>query len=152
MQELYDIEKIKQLKARYFRALDTNDWPLFGDCLSEDCVANYSDGRLVREGRDAIVAFMSKHMTGPTLLSMHHGHTPEIEIVDDNHATGIWYLNDLVMDLKSNTQLSGAAIYHDEYVRKNDGWKISKTGYSRTFEYYQPIPKDLKIVKNMFVK
>jgi hypothetical protein len=46
---------------------------------------------------------------------MHHGHTPEIEIVDDNNATGIWYLNDLVIDLKSNTQLSGAAIYHDEY-------------------------------------
>ncbi len=150
MQELYDIEKIKQLKARYFRALDTNDWPLFGACLSHDCIANYSDGRLVREGREAIVEFMAKHMTGPTLLSMHHGHTPEIEIIDENNATGIWYLNDMVMDFKSNTQLTGAAIYSDEYVRIEGEWQISKTGYSRTFEYFQPISKDLKIVKNMF--
>lgn len=152
MQELYDIEKIKQLKARYFRALDTNDWTLFGDCLTDECVASYSDGRLVLNGREAIVGFMNKHMSGPTLLSMHHGHTPEIELTGDNAATGIWYLNDLVIDLKSNTQLFGAAIYSDEYIRDEDGWKISKTGYSRTFECYEPVSKDLKIVKNMFEK
>ena len=152
MQELYDIEKIKQLKARYFRALDTNDWTLFGDCLSEDCFANYSDGRLVLEGRDAIVGFMAKHMTGPNILSMHHGHTPEIELQDSDHASGIWYLQDMVMDLKSKTQMFGAAIYSDEYVRENGDWKISKTGYSRTFECYEPMPSELKVVKNMFVK
>lgn len=152
MQELYEIEKIKQLKARYFRALDTNDWSLFGDTLSESCSASYSDGRLVLDGRDAIVAFMSKHMSGATLLSMHHGHTPEISIIDDNAATGIWYLQDQVIDLKSMTQLSGAAIYTDEYVRENNEWKISKTGYSRTFEYYEPIPENRKIIKNMFEK
>lgn len=152
MQELYDIEEIKQLKARYFRALDTNDWALFGDCLSDDCHANYSDGRLVREGRDAIVAFMEKYMSAPTLLSMHHGHTPEITIVDNDHATGIWYLNDMVMDLERKNQMFGAAIYRDEYTRDGDDWKISKTGYNRTFEYLQPIPDDLKIIKNMFEK
>lgn len=150
MQELYDIEKIKQLKARYFRALDTNDWGLFGDCLSEDCIASYSDGRLIREGREAIVGFMDKHMSGPTLLSMHHGHTPEIDLVEADRATGIWYLNDTVIDLKSNTQLTGAAIYTDEYIRDGGDWKISKTGYSRTFEYYEPIPESRKIIKNMF--
>ena len=151
MQELYDIEKIKQLKARYFRALDTNDWALFGDCLSDDCKANYSDGRLVLDGRDAIVSFMAKHMTGPDLLSMHHGHTPEIEILDSDHASGIWYLQDMVMDLKSKTQMFGAAIYSDEYVRENGDWKISKTGYSRTFECSKPMPAELNVIKNMFV-
>ena len=35
MNELLEIEKIKQLKARYFRALDTNDWALFGSTLTE---------------------------------------------------------------------------------------------------------------------
>ena len=150
MQELYDIEKIKQLKARYLRALDTNDWALFGSTLTENCNAVYSDGRLVLDGREAIVGFMDKHMSGPKLLSMHHGHTPEIEITGDNTATGIWYLNDVVIDMKSKTQLTGAAIYSDEYVREDDGWKICKTGYSRTFEYYEPIPENRKILKNMF--
>ena len=152
MQELYDIEKIKQLKARYFRALDTNDWSLFGDTLSADCSASYSDGRLVRDSRESIVEFMAKHMSGPTLLSMHHGHTPEIDIIDENNATGIWYLHDQVLDLKTMTQLSGAAIYNDKYVRESDGWKICETGYTRTFEYYEPIPENRKIVKNMFEK
>ena len=152
MQELYDIEKIKQLKARYFRSLDTNDWGLFGETLSDNCSASYSDGRLVLEGRDAIVAFMTKYMSGPTLLSMHHGHTPEIDLLDDDHAKGIWYLQDLVMDLKRKTQLVGSAIYADEYVRENGEWKISKTGYSRVFECVEPIPDNRTVVKNMFAQ
>jgi hypothetical protein len=28
----------------------------------------------------------------------------------------------------------GAAFYHDEYRRTADGWKISKTGYDRTYD------------------
>lgn len=150
MQEIYQIELIKQLKARYFRALDTNDWPLFGRTLTEDCEANYSDGRLLLNGREDIVGFMAKHMSGPTLLSMHHGHTPEIKLTSDSSATGIWYLQDTVIDLKRKTRLDGAAIYADEYTKQGDDWLISKTGYARTFESVQPLSDDFSIVKNMF--
>ena len=150
MQDLYEIEQIKQLKGRYFRTLDTNDWELFGQCQTEDCKADYSDGRLKLEGRDAIVAFMSKHMSGPDLLSMHNGHTPEISLVDENTANGIWYLNDVVIDLRRRTQLVGAAIYKDQYRKDNDVWKISYTSYARTFEYYHPLRDDVTFVKNMF--
>ncbi len=30
--------------------------------------------------------------------------------------------------------LIGAAFYHDRYRRTPDGWKISATGYDRTYE------------------
>jgi hypothetical protein len=30
--------------------------------------------------------------------------------------------------------LIGAAFYHDTYRRTSDGWKISATGYDRTYE------------------
>ncbi len=30
--------------------------------------------------------------------------------------------------------LIGAAFYHDEYRRTPDGWKISATGYKRTYD------------------
>ena len=32
----------------------------------------------------------------------------------------------------------GAAFYSDEYVRTADGWRISHTGYKRTFEEMHP--------------
>ena len=34
---LADLEEIKQLKARYFRLMDTKQWDAWGDVFSEDC-------------------------------------------------------------------------------------------------------------------
>ncbi len=36
--QLWDIEQIKQLKARYFRFLDTKDWNSFARLFTDDCV------------------------------------------------------------------------------------------------------------------
>ena len=151
--DLYDlsnIEQIKQLKGRYFRTLDTNDWESFGECLTLDCNASYSDGRLQLEGREAIVGFMKKHMSSEKLLSMHNGHTPEISILSESEASGVWYLNDMVIDLERRTQLVGAAIYKDKYRLEDGVWRISYTSYARTFEYFQPISEEVTFVKNMF--
>ena len=37
VQMLWDIEQIKQLKARYFRLLDTKDWDAFAELFTDDC-------------------------------------------------------------------------------------------------------------------
>lgn len=152
MQDLYEIELIKQLKARYLRALDTKDWDLFKATLAEGCIGKYSDGQLSFNGRDEILTFMKKHMDKPTLLSMHTAHTPEIELLSGNKATGVWYLQDIVMDFDKGTYLFGAAIYQDEYQKTKDRWHITATGYSRIFECLEPISKDMKILQNRFAK
>jgi hypothetical protein len=36
LQRLQDIEAIKQLKARYFRCVDTHDWDAFADEVLAD--------------------------------------------------------------------------------------------------------------------
>ena len=33
-----------------------------------------------------------------------------------------------------NFMLIGAGFYHDRYRRTSDGWKISETGYDRTYD------------------
>ncbi len=38
VQMLWDIEQIKQLKARYFRMIDTKDWEGFRELFTDDCV------------------------------------------------------------------------------------------------------------------
>ena len=38
IEQLWDIEAIKQLKARYFRYIDTKDWDAFSQLFTEDCV------------------------------------------------------------------------------------------------------------------
>jgi hypothetical protein len=96
---------------------------------------------------------MSQQMSGEHFLSMHHGHHPEIELTGEHTAKGVWYLQDVVMDLKHGWRLFGGGIYQDAYRREADGrWRISRTAYERTFECTEPIPAGQQVTANMFAK
>lgn len=129
-QTLLDIEHIKQLKHRYFRYVDTKDWDGVAGCFVPDATAAYPQSECA--SRDEIIAFLSSSMV-PDLVSMHQGHHPEIE-VDGDTATGTWYLHDKVFVPAYDFCLEGAAIYTDRYVRTEDGWRLTHTGYQRMFE------------------
>lgn len=70
---------------------------------------------------------------GPGVITEHRVTHPEITVTGDT-ATGIWYLQDRVIVAEFNFMLIGAAFYHDQYRRTTDGWRISATGYDRTYE------------------
>jgi hypothetical protein len=67
------------------------------------------------------------------VITEHRVTHPEID-VDGDEATGTWYLQDRVIVADFNFMLYGAAFYHDRYRRTPDGWRISATGYQRTYE------------------
>ena len=73
---LHEYEQIRQLKYRYFRAVDTHDWALLADCLTDDCEARLYGGRYAYDGRDAFVSSLRALIGKPTFLTMHHGHHP----------------------------------------------------------------------------
>ncbi|MCK0520415.1 nuclear transport factor 2 family protein [Williamsia sp. DF01-3] len=125
------IEAIKQLKYRYLRALDTKAWEEFETTLAEDVTGDYGDS-LSFTTRAQLVDFM-KSSLGAAVLTEHRVDHPEIT-VDGNEATGRWYLQDRVIVADFNFMLFGAAFYNDRYIRTADGWKISATGYDRTYE------------------
>ena len=152
MEELLEIEKIKQLKARYLRGLDTNDWTVFADTMTEDCRASYNGGKLSFEDRDAVVTFMRDNLSGDKVLTLHQGHQPEIEIIDRDNARGSWYLQDMVIHLEAGIRLYGSAIYEDTYRKENGEWKICVTGYQRVFEAVEPLAEGHNITENMFTR
>jgi uncharacterized protein (TIGR02246 family) len=93
-EELDDIEAIKQLKARYFRTLDRQEWDGFAQVFARDAVLEVPEAGIVRQGRDEIVGSVSKALAGAT--TVHHGHMPEIELTGPDTATGIWAMADYV--------------------------------------------------------
>ena len=105
-QELVEIEAIKQLKARYQRAVDTKDWDLMRSVLAPDATSVYSDGKYRFEGREAIVTFLADGLGTPEIQSMHHAHTPEIEITSESTAKGTWYLEDFVLSARPKRELA----------------------------------------------
>ena len=150
MNELLEIEAIKQLKARYLRGLDTNDWETFAATMTEDCRARYNSGKLSFDSRDEIVAFMRENLGGDKVITLHQGHQPEIEIIDEAQGRGTWYLQDLVLQLEAGIRLYGSAIYSDVYSRVDGQWLISETGYRRVFEAVEPLGDKHRVTENMF--
>ena len=151
MNELVEKDQIKELKARYFRGLDTKDWELFASTMTEDVKGRYSDGQLSFDGKDELVGFMTDNLSSGQIVTMHHGHHPEINVSEDTStATGVWYLQDMVIFLENKNRLYGAAIYQDEYRKVDGEWKISGTAYSRTFEFVEPLGEGHTVLQSMF--
>jgi hypothetical protein len=134
MTDLHELEAIKRLKYKYLRCLDQKRWDELAECFTEDATSSYGGGRYAFEGRDAILGFLQKAMGAPSFLSSHRAHHPEIEFTSPTAATGVWALEDTVIETRAGITIRGAAFYTDEYVKVDGGWKIRSTGYLRTYE------------------
>lgn len=145
-----DLEAIKQLKARYFRFLDTNAWDDLRELFSPDATASYSDGDHSFEDLDAVIEFLSGSMSGRQFLSMHTGHHPEVSLTGADTAEGIWYLHDTVYALEHQIKISGNGIYHDRYQRVDGQWLIAHTGYKRIFEVMDRLGPEFKVTRNNY--
>ncbi len=151
MTDMVEIEKIKRLKYKYFRCLDSKKWDELAECFTPDAKSSFSSGAYSFEGREAIIDFFKEGLAR-TRLSMHHGHHPEIELTSETTATGIWALEDYLIDTEGNWSMRGAAYYRDEYAKIDGEWKVKSTGYDRIFEEFwnRADSPSLKITQNMF--
>ena len=123
LQHLRDIEEIRQLRARYFLYVDHQEWERWGREILTDDFHFESDGG-VQDGRDVVVTQVGRALS--SAQTVHHGHTPLIEITGPDTATGVWAMNDYV-NLPadgSGVVLRGYGWYHDEYVRTPAGWRL----------------------------
>jgi hypothetical protein len=91
------------------------------------------------------MAFLRNAMSRTEMLTTHKCHHPEITLASATIATGIWALEDKVVETEFAITISGAAYYYDDYVKVDGQWLISQTGYKRVFEELQPRAEDLTL-------
>lgn len=122
-----DIEAIKKLKARYFRALDSKDWEAYGNVFAEDCIVDLSRAGGPRiEGREQFRAYGSSL---EIVQSVHHGHNPEIELLGSDRATGVWCLEDYNI-WEDGRQNHGWGHYLENYTKREGQWYIQTMALS----------------------
>jgi uncharacterized protein (TIGR02246 family) len=124
-----DVEAIKQLKARYFRTMDTKDWSGMRAVFTDDVVMDTSEsGGGVITGADDFIAFLRETLAD--VVTVHHGHMPEIEITSPTTATGIWSMEDMLR-WPNGMELHGYGHYHETYTKTDGGWRIASTKLTR---------------------
>jgi uncharacterized protein (TIGR02246 family) len=124
-----DIEKIKQLKARYFRTLDTKDWAAMRQVFTDDVVMDTAAaGGTVVAGAEEFMAFLLEIIGD--VITVHHGHTPEIELTSPTTATGIWAMEDMLR-WPDGREMHGYGHYHDVYEKADGRWRIKASTLTR---------------------
>lgn len=138
------ITEIGRLKARYFRHVDLKEWEDLAEIFAEDVafdrstahpvmnrltVAPVLPDRPVVRGRGEVVAMIRRAVEN--IHTVHHGFMPEIEILNDTTATGIWAMQDVLRDLDGELILEGSGHDHERYRRIDGRWLISHIHLSR---------------------
>jgi ketosteroid isomerase-like protein len=139
IERLEAIEEIRNLKARYFRAIDEKDEALLREVFANDVELDYrgsttdpatginaahdATGDVIRGGEHA-ARQIAASLAG--LNSVHHGVEPEIEIVDAEHASGIWPMVDRLRFPPGApfSEMTGYGHYRETYVRERGRWRI----------------------------
>lgn len=144
VERLVAIEAIRQLKARYFRGVDTGDGAIVKAILAEDCVLDYrgcctdpATGRdfipamnVVLRGRES---WMSDGMAKFGIVSVHQGHDLEVEFPDETTAKGIWSMTDRLWFPPGGAfaLMTGHGHYHETYVKIGADWLLQATHITR---------------------
>ena len=124
-----DLEAIKQLKARYFRTMDTKDWGAMRSVFADDLVIDTSEsGGGVVEGAEEFMTFLRETLAD--VVTVHHGHMPEITLTSATTATGIWAMEDMLR-WPNGMELHGYGHYHETYERVGDEWRIKTSTLTR---------------------
>ncbi len=128
---LLAIQEIARLKPRYWRCIDSKDWQaLLDDVFDPEIEADFSGtGGGVYRGASGLVAVLEKALSDA--VTAHHGGAPEIEIVNEHEARGVWSFSDRIERPSGTTR--GMGVYHETYRRTDDGWRIASTRIERQF-------------------
>ena len=133
-----DVEAIRQLKARYFRTMDTKDWDGMRALFTDDVVVDTeSSGGGIVTGADEFMTFLRATLDG--VVTVHHGHMPEIEVTSTTTATGIWAMEDMLR-WPDGSELHGYGHYSEVYAKSDVGWQISASTLTRLRMDFSPAP------------
>lgn len=152
-EQLLAIEEIKRLFARRLRCMDDKRWEVYPTLHTEDVVSETWGGlpddkqprtsgtanRVV--GPEALTRAISGLLDGATrVTTVHHGHTPEIELTSDATACGVWPMEDKLWWTNGDREehLHGYGHYHEEYRKEGGRWLISYRRLTRLREDRTP--------------
>ena len=87
-----------------------------------------SSGGSVVTGADEFVTFLRGAIGD--VVTVHHGHMPEIELTSPTTATGVWAMEDMLR-WPSGMELHGYGHCHETYEKIAGRWRVKATTLTR---------------------
>ncbi len=133
VESLIAIEQIKQVKARYFRFVDTKQWAELADLFTEDCEVRYGETEQDAwiTGRGALIRLLQRAIANG--VTVHHGHMPEVTLQSETTASLVIAMSDYVETAGDRPiRLRGYGHYHESFTKSEDGqWRIRSLQLTR---------------------
>jgi hypothetical protein len=153
IEALLAFEEIRQLKSRYFQAVDGKDWNAIAEIFTADAVVDFSGEARHHVGHhgvraDAIDPEQGRMTGGPAtahgiasavsgLVTVHHGHDPQITLTGPDSARGRWSMYDCLQ--YADEVMEGWGHYDEEYRREHGRWRISRLTLTRSRVVWTPV-------------
>ena len=134
LERLQAIEDIRNLKARYFRLMDTKQWDELPDLFTPDMRVLAPSGEVWMNGGPAFAASLRTSLEHS--VSVHQGFMGEVEILDAENARGIWAMQDVIEWEDKHPRegwksIVGRGHYHETYRRLEGQWRIDTLTLTR---------------------
>jgi hypothetical protein len=137
VQRLEIAQAVARVKARYFRHIDRKEWEGFRELFVDDVEIDVTDdmqavgldrSRGRSTGADGFVRRVARMLDG--VVTVHHGHMPEIDVLGPDSARAIWAMEDR-LEFPDGRVTEGAGHYFEEYRCVDGAWKIARLRLSR---------------------
>ena len=152
LQALLAIEEIRQLRSRYFEAVDAKDWPGYVSVFTDDAVLDFSEeiqhqlrdpvaraalpeGAFVFAGAQAAADKFSRHLAD--CVTVHQGHDHQVTLTGPDTATGLCAMWDCV-DF-GHELFQGYGHYRERYRLVDGRWLIEHLQLTRIRTVWQPV-------------
>lgn len=126
LQRLEDDRAIRDLKARYLRACDSQDAATVSDCLAPDARIDF-EGFPPFDNREAFVAVYRQFGCAPGVHDIHHAANGVVRFESAERAIGQWSLLFHNINLSARTVTQFGVEYDDVYVVRDGRWWIAET-------------------------
>jgi hypothetical protein len=131
MQQLWDIQQIKDLKAKYCYYVDeyfedpTNFDRLMREVFVDDTELDFGDVGTAK-GRAEVEKFFRNVVFDTLSFSQHLVHSPLITFAGADEADGKWHFLVPCTYRADNTAVWLSGTYYERYVRRAGAWYIRK--------------------------
>jgi hypothetical protein len=145
VRELEDIESLKELQLKYWRAVDQKNPELLRGLFFPGNIHIEFEGMQTWTSRDAFVQTFIELGMDPARQENHFGLNPIIKVASADAASATWRLFMFAYNVASRTVIRISGMYDAEYVRHEGAWFIKTLVFRRHSIHCERIQEDGKV-------